>query len=707
MTGTGINISISKARPVRDCGWEVPYGHYLARSACPYDCPDACGLLVETDGQKIYKVSGDPQHPVTDGFICRKMSRYEDTVNHKERILYPMKRLGKKGRGNFMRISWDEAIKEITDRWKALILSHGPSCILPYSYSGVEHLIQNKCGEAFFNRMGAVRLIRAICSPAKSAGFEQMYGQTPGIFINDIPKSDYIIMWGGNIKTTWLHAARKIVEAKKGGSRVVLIEAYAHDGASLADEVIIVRPGSDGALALSMARVMRDYGLLDKAFLESYTSGHEAFLNSLDAYTPQWAAEITGIAPCVIVSLALSYGRALAPLIVFGSGYSRHGNGAMTTRCIAALPALVGAFSKPGGGYLAHINSGQAFNRNIIKQPGWFPENGRTINMNQLAKALSDKAQPIYSLYVYNSNPANVAPAQRQVLEGLLREDLFTVVHERFMTDTAKYADIILPADMSVEHGDIVTPYGALCVQKIAPVVSPPGECKSNWDTFILLAAAMGYDDDLWKLTNEQLVEKISGEKNPWREQWDQAHAQAFEEGLGVVLPLPDALDFKTESGKILLYNERLEEPMPAYRPNYSQRLTGSNEGWLALVIAPAKETLNSTFTEQNRLKTKRGPACLKINPTDAKERGIRHMDLIEASNDLASVLFYALVTRQVPKGTAVAEGVYDMESMPGGLSVNALLSSRLSDFGEASTLCDNAIKIRLAAAAAQSCGNG
>ena len=176
---------------------------------------------------------------------------------------------------------------------------------------------------------------------------------------------------------------------------------------------------------------------------------------------------------------------------------------------------------------------------------------------------------------------------------------------------------------------------------------------------------------------------------------------------LGVVLPLPDALDFKTESGKILLYNERLEEPMPAYRPNYSQRLTGSNEGWLALVIAPAKETLNSTFTEQNRLKTKRGPACLKINPTDAKERGIRHMDLIEASNDLASVLFYALVTRQVPKGTAVAEGVYDMESMPGGLSVNALLSSRLSDFGEASTLCDNAIKIRLAAAAAQSCGNG
>lgn len=673
-------------------------GRYLARSACPYDCPDACGLLVETDGQRIYRVSGDPDHPVTDGFICQKMRHYEDTVHHRDRILYPMKRCGKKGEGKFTPITWDEAAALITKRWKALIDSHGPSCILPYSYAGVEHLIQNKCGEAFFNRMGAASLIRTICSPAKSTGFSQIYGETPGIFVNDIPKSDYIIMWGGNIKATWIHAARKIVEAKRKGSHVVLIEAYAHQGAGLADEVVLVRPGSDGALALAMARVMRDHGCINRDFLEKYVVGYEAFLDSLDPYTPQWASEITGVSPETIVALGLAYGHAGVPLIVFGSGYSRHKNGAMNTRCIGALPALAGAFLHKGGGYLGHIHSGRAFDRDFVRRPDWLPENTRKVNMNQLAEALADREDPIYSLYVYNSNPANVAPKQRQVLRGLAREDLFTVVHERFMTDTAKFADIILPADTSVEHWDIVTPYGSLCVQAIAPVIPPPGECKSNWDTFALLAKNMGYTDELWKLSNEQVMRKIIELPNPLREQWSAQEKEAFLAGRGVRLPCADPLKFQTVNQKILLYNDALAWPLPTYQANYSSARTDrEGEDWLALVVAPAMETLNSTFTEQAYLKERRGPSTLKLNPADARERGIKDRELIEASNELGAVLFYACVTEDVPKGTAVAEGVYALGDMPGGLSVNALLSSRLTDDGEASTLCDNAVRIRRA----------
>lgn len=673
----------------------LPNGHYLTRTACPYDCPDACGLLAETDGQKIFHILPDSSHPITNGFICQKMNRYVETIYHKDRLLYPMKRIGKKGQGEFVKISWEEAARIITDQWKILIDKYGASCILPYSYAGTEHMIQNKCGEAFFNRMGAVSLERTICSRAKTAGFEQMYGQTPGIFINDIPKSDYIIMWGGNIKATWIHAAARISQARKSGSHVVLIETYRHQGAQLADETILVRPGSDGALALAMAKIMRDCGLINQSFLEKYTLGYEVFLNSLDSYTPQWASDITGLPAQVIISLAMAYGKAAAPLIVFGSGYSRHGNGAMTTRCIAALPALKGAFLKPGGGYLAHINSSAAFNTNLVKKPEWKNKSKRTVNMNQLGEALSDKKNPIYSLYVYNSNPANVAPEQKKVLRGLSREDLFTVVHERFMTDTAKYADIILPADMSVEHGDIVTPYGALCVQVIQQVVKPMGQCKSNWDTFCYLAAYMGYNDEMWTMSNEQIIRKIIEEKNPWREQWSECQRKNFNQGQAVVLELPDPLDYKTESGRIMFYNQKLEDPLPVYKSNYTINMTKSEkEDWLALVVAPAMETLNSTFTERQDLTKRRGPARLKLNPADALTKDIKDGDIIEASNKQAKVRFLACVTDDVPKGTVIAEGVYRLEQMPEGLSVNALLSSALTDYGKASTLCDNAVKV-------------
>lgn len=664
---------------------------YWRKSACPYDCPDACGLLVETDDKHIYRVKGDPDHPVTKGFICRKMHDYAKTVHNSRRILQPMKRVGPKGEGRFEPITWDAAADIITTRWKALIQSHGAQCILPYSYAGVEHMIQNKCGEAFFNRLGALRLDRTICSKAKTAGFLQMYGMTPGIFVNDMVYSDHIIIWGSNVKATWLHALERIRAAKKAGSRVTLIETYRWPGSDgLADDIILTRPGSDGALALAMAHVLKKEGLINKPFMDAHVQGGDSFLYSLDKYTPQWAAGVTGVDAQVIRHLAVAYGKARSPLIVFGSGLSRHSNGAMTTRCIAALPALTGAFMHRGGGYLAHISSAAAFDKDMVCRPDLLKDDVPLINMNQLADALTAPAAPIKSLYVYNSNPLNIAPSQKQLLAGLGREDLFTVVHERFMTDTAKYADIVLPADTSVEHGDIVTPYGSLCVQATEPVIEPLGESKSNWDTFCFLAKAMGFTESLWDMSNEELRQQIIAKDSPWRSRWSAEERAAFENGSAVVLPLPGPLDFQTQSGKIELYNPRLEAPLPAYVPNLSLLEPG-----LSLVVAPSDRTLNSTFTDREDLTRERGPMTLKISPEDAKGENIVDGDMIEASNALASVCFLARVTPDVPRGTVVAEGVYSLDRSFNGLTVNALLSQRLTDAGDAATLCDNSVRLR------------
>ncbi len=671
---------------------------YWKRSACPYDCPDACGLLVETDDKYIYRVKGDEDHPVTKGFICRKMIHYADTVHNEHRILYPMVRTGKKGEGKFKQISWDAALDIIENKWKELIREFGSESILQYSYAGVEHLIANQCGEAFFDCLGASRLERTICSKAKTEGFKQMYGQTPGIFIDDIKHSDTIVLWGSNIEATWIHGTREIAQARKSGSRVILIETYNSPATKYADDVILVRPGSDGAFALSVAFCLAKEGLLDTAFLEAYTVGYEKFVESLQEYTPQWAEKLTGVPAQVIIDFAKIYGKSKAPLIVMGSGMSRHTNGAMNVRCIIALPALVGAFKSAGGGYWGHIGCSQAFDvdqvfgRFIESQPR---NNVRSYNMNQLGDALTQEEHSVKSIYVYNSNPVCIAPDQCKIIEGLAREDLFTVVHERFMTDTAKYADIILPADTSVEHADLVSPYGALCVQYTTPVILPPGECKSNWDTFCLLAQRMRLKDPLWQMSNEQIQKEILQTPNAWRERWSEDEKVRFLEGKACVLPLPHSLDFQTPEKKILLYNDALDEPMPVYKPSYNLQCVNCDDEALALVVAPAMHTLNSTFNEQENLVGKRGPMTLKMSILDAQKRDISHGDVIDVYNDLAHVYFYADVSDKVPAGTVIAEGVYTCEQSLNGFTVNALLSQRLTDAGRAATLCDNSVKIK------------
>lgn len=671
------------------------------KSACPYDCPDSCGLLMETDGETVFQVKGDPKHPVTHGFICSKMQHYEQTIHHPDRIMTPMKRTGKKGSRQFEPITWTQAIDEITDQWKKIIHEYGSEAILPYSYAGNLHLIQNKCGEAFFNRLGASRLERTICSKAKSAGFSQIIGSTGGINPDDISHSDYIIIWGSNIHATQLHVHAQIVQAKKRGVPVILIETYKTPAASLCDQVLLLPPGTDGALALSMAHVIKKEHLANMKFVKKHTNGWRRFFNSLDGYTPQWAQQVTGIPAEVIRQTAIAYGRAKSPLIVFGSGLSRHKNGAMTTRCICTLPSMTGAFFKKGGGIIGNISTSSVFDTAMVQRPDFLSKNTRAINMNQIGSALlgdavNEKGEvigklnpPIKSLYVYNSNPADIAPAQKKIIKGLMREDLFTVVHERFMTDTAAYADIILPADTSAEHYGITTPYGSYCVSVTSPVIKPPGQCKSNWDTFCLLAHAMGFEEEHFNYSNEAFVRAVAEKENAVREMWTPEEKAAFMGGAAVMLKKPAVPEIKTASGRIEFYDPSLPNPLPVYIPPQQSPYP------LHLIVAPSLYTLNSTFTERKDLTDKRGRSVLKINSHDAYQRGIADGNIIEADNDLASVQFFAEVTDDVLPGTVVAEGVFGIEESLTELTVNALLSEHLTDAGRAATLCDNYVEIR------------
>lgn len=318
-----------------------------ARSACPYDCPDTCGLLVEAEGDKVVGVKGDPDHPVTRGFLCRKMARYELSINHPDRILHPLRRTGRKGLGEFARISWEEALTGITARWQDIIARHGGEAILPYSYSGVMSVIGRHCGNAFFNRMGASGLIRTICSSGKGAGWKALMGATPDLDPRELAKSDFIALWGSDVAATRLHAIPTLQEARRSGVPVVLIETYAGPAAAYADETILVRPGTDGALALSIIQVLAAEGLADRDFLAAHTNGWDKLEPTLEQYRPEAAEALTGVPAATVRRFARRYGRSAAPAILLGSGPSRHRNGAMNCRCVALLPAVVGAWGKP------------------------------------------------------------------------------------------------------------------------------------------------------------------------------------------------------------------------------------------------------------------------------------------------------------------------------------------------------------------------
>ena len=664
----------------------------IKRSVCPYDCPDMCGLLVEVvDGQAV-KVTGDPEHPFTKGILCPKMVHYERTVHSPQRLTQPLLRIGKKGEGKYEPISWDEGIQVIADRWKGIAAQYGADAILPYSYAGTMGVVQRNCGEGFFHRLGASRLDRTICSSSKSYGWESVMGDTLAPHPDEVKKSDFVLLWGTNALATNVHLLHNVLEAKKRGASVWLIDTYENPTAQMVDQIVLVRPGSDGALALGIMHILVREGWIDQPFLDRHVQGFEQLRRTvLPNYPPDIVSQITGIEIGLLEEMARHYARARAPFIALGSGLCRYGNGAMTVRTITCLPALVGAWGKPGGGLLASISTSEAFHTDRVKRADLLKEPTRVVNMNQLGHALTELSDPpIMSLYVYHSNPAVVAPDQTMIIKGLMRENLFTVVHERFMTDTARYADIILPATSSLEHSDIYRSYGHYGIQRAAAVIPPVGGSKSNWEVFQLLAQAMGFDEPFFNQNADDLIKQLIDPPTPWLESVDLAKLQA---GRPVELSLPEdyKTTFLTPSGKIELYNPKDAEPLPRYLEPYG------DDAPFYLMSTPSLYSLNSSFNERPDLLSKKEAAYLQMNIKDAEVKNLLEGQRVIAFNERGEVQFILKLTTKVPVGVVVTEGLFSRENMPGDSTVNTLTSQRLTDRAEGSTLYDVKVNVRLA----------
>ncbi|HJV34242.1 molybdopterin oxidoreductase family protein [Geomonas sp.] len=661
----------------------------IKRSVCPFDCPDTCGLLVEVDGGKAVAVKGDPEHPYTRSFLCPKMLHYEKSVHSPLRLTTPLKRTGAKGEGRFAPISWQEAIATIAERWRGIIGEFGGEAILPYSYAGTMGIVQRNAGHPFFHRLGASRLDRTICSPAKGAGWQAVMGKTPTPHPDTAGKSDLLILWGINAAATSIHFMNAVREVKAKGGEVWLIDTYRTPTASAADRTFLVRPGSDGALALGIMHILSRDGLTDDDFLAANVLGFQELRQEvLPEWTPEQTARVTGLPAAVIEEMAKAYGSARAPFIRMGSGLSRYGNGAMTVRCISCLPALVGAYGKEGGGCFPDTSTGGAFATDQLLREDLMQPPTRIVNMNRLGHALNELADPpVMSLYVYHSNPAAVTPDQNAVLKGLAREDLFTVVHERFLTDTARHADIVLPACSSVETSDIYRAYGTYCIQRARPAIEPVGESKSNWQVFSLLAAELGFREEIFALTADQMIDHLLSIPSKLREGIDTGRLDA---GLAVELTVARE-GWGTPSGKIEILNTQQPMPLPRYLPTHEE----NGELPFRLMTAPSPFALNATFYEQEELRAKQGGMRLQMNPDDARANGLLDGERVVAFNERGEVTFLLTVTDHVPAGVVVAEGVWWTAFAPGSRSVNALTSQRLTDQGGGSTFYDNRVDVR------------
>lgn len=660
------------------------------KSVCPYDCPDACGLIVSVDNNKVISVRGDRAHAFTRGTLCPKMAHYEKVIHSPLRLKSPMKRVGKKGIGEdqYTRISWDEALDAIVNNFKETIDTYGSESILRYSYAGTMGVIQSPAADYFFRCIGATDQDRGICSPAKQAGFRSVYGDTLAIKPQEAQHSDLIVLWGINATATDVHILHDVNIAKKKGARVWIIDTHKTYTFSQAHEHIYVKPGSDGALALGMLHIIHRDGLADIDFIKKHVQGYDELVKEvLLDFTPGKAAEICGVSVERMTEFAHAYAKSKAPFIRLGSGLSRYGNGAMTCRAINALPAVVGAWQYPGGGLLSSASGSKFIGKDVMQQAHVHAPAKRLMPMIKLGEMLiNPEGTKVHSLYIFSSNPAITAPDQNVVRRGLMRDDLFTVVHERFFTDTCKYADIILPATTSVEHDDIYNSYGHYTIGTGYKLIDPVGESRSNWQVIAELAKRMGLEDDFFDLSEKDLIEQIvrTSSRISKRDQ------ELILNGEPVEMTVPESykMDFKTPSGKIELYNPQDVEPLIRYMPPY-----GDNAPFW-LINGNDIRILDSSFCELDF----NDPELMKlrIHPEDAKMYNINDGAEVEIYNDRGSVKIKAYYDDEVQRGTLVTLGVWwQSQSSDPHVAINALTAARPTDQGWGSTFYDVQVHIR------------
>lgn len=681
--------------------------------ACPHDCPDRCAWLVTVEGDRAVALAGDPNHPFTRGGLCAKVNHYLERVYSPDRLLYPLRRTGPKGSGEFERIGWDEALTDIAVRLNTIIAEHGPTAILPYSYSGTQGIIQaGGIATRFFNRLGATRLERAICGSTGGAGVEATLGTTVAMHPEDLAHSRFIILWGTNTVVTNLHLWPFIRQAQEQGARVVVVDPLKTRTTAAADWHVRPLPGTDAALALGMMRVIVAERLYDADYVERHTLGFDELVQRLDEYTPERVAALTGLDAEEIIALAHAYATTRPAAIRLLIGMEHHATAEMSFRAISCLPALVGAWREQGGGLLHHTMGfhGRALNGRAVSMPELEDRSIREVNMVQLGQALTDPAldPPIRALVVWSSNPATTAPNQNLVLRGLRRDDLFTVVHEQFLTDTARHADYVLPSTTELEHWDLFGSWGHTYVTLNQPAIPPVGEAISPSQLFRRLAARMGLDDPYLQTSDEEMIRAALASDHP------SLRGANFERLLATgwaPLNLPDPWlpyaqgNFPTPSGKCEFSSPGLAtrglDPLPAYLPAreslHGDQALVARYPLMLLTPKSALHFLNSSYADSPRsLRAEREPV-LDIHPEDATPRGIAEGDRVRVVNDRGVVELAARVGDRVRPGVVAMPSGWWASHSPGGSSANALTPDGLTLWGGGGDFHDTLVEVERA----------
>jgi anaerobic selenocysteine-containing dehydrogenase len=685
----------------------------VVRGGCPHDCPDACAMLVTVESGRAVRVAGDPEHPFTQGFLCTKVNRYVDRTYHRDRLLYPMRRVGPKGSGRFERITWDEALDEIATRLNEIrASSDGPQSILPYSYAGTMGKIQGSSADRrFFHLIGASLLDRTICSMAGTVGMRMTVGANLGADPEGIPESDLVLLWGTNTLTANPHMWPFVLQARERGATIIAIDPIRTRTAAQCDEWIGIRPGTDAALALGMMHVVFDRGLEDADYIAKHTMGIEQLRERAREYTPEKVSAITGISAETIVSLGERFGRSKATFIRVNYGLQRHAGGGMAVRTIACLPAIAGHWRRPGGGVQLSSSANFQFDNKALERPDLSPP-VRTINMIRLGEALTTPnagvgGPPVRALIVYNCNPAAVAPDRNEVLRGMAREDLFTVVLEHFQTDSADYADILLPATTQLEHWDLMLSYGHHYVTLNRPSIEPVGESLPNSEIFRRLAARMGLDHPA--LQDDDLT-MIRQALNSTSEKLKGVTLEALLEKGWMRLNLPTPYlpfengGFPTPSGKCEFYSQRLADmgldPVPTFTPPYEFPETApvlASRYPLTLISSPAHQFLNTTFVNMDWLRrSAREPECL-LHPTDAESRGIAPGMRVVVHNDRGAFTAVARVEDSLRPGVVWAPSIWWGKYAADGANANQTTSQLETDMGHGPVFYDNLVEVGLA----------
>ncbi|HEY6371275.1 MAG TPA: molybdopterin-dependent oxidoreductase [Candidatus Sulfotelmatobacter sp.] len=718
----------------------------VVHAACPHDCPDACGVLITVQDGRATKIQGDREHPVTRGFLCAKVAKYLDRVYSPDRVLYPMRRVAPKGpvapphgqpgaavpthgactqtfsTPTWQRISWDEALDEIASRFRAISAQFGSEAILPYSFGGTLGALNSaSMDRRFFHRLGASQLERAICSAAGEAGLESVLGVKMGTEPEQFRYAKYIIAWASNIHANNVHLWPFITEARRNGAKLVVIDPYRTRTAQCADWHLPINPGTDAALALGMMHVIIGENLHDADYVAKYTLGFEQLREKVKEYPPKRVAQWTGISAEDVRQLAREYAMVRPSVIRLNYGVQRSEGGGMATRAIVMLPCILGSWKEVGGGLQMSTSAAAAFKTEALKRPDLMQvalgREARTINMVELGRVLNTRNDPpVKALFVYSSNPAAVAPRHNEVVRGLLRPDLFTVVHEQFFTDTTDYADIVLPATTFFEHKDLQKAYGHYYVQVSNQAIAPLGACRSNVELFRALAERMGFEEDCFRETVDEMIDAALDSTDPWfgginRERLEQGPVRLtfdgqLDAGEGAratqVTPfLPFAHGgFRTPSGKAELYSDAVKalglDPVAEFKPPTESR-HGKKEGSLPLELLARKADnfLNSTFSNLPSVREMEEPGLLEISAADAQARGIRNGDKVRVFNLRGDIVLKARVDGKVQPGV-VSATLNWAKTTPRFQSINALTSEKLTDMGNSATFYSVLVEVEL-----------